>query len=214
MFCMKKIVYLLVLFIGLCNFALADGISEAPISQISKLQKVRSLPKMYVPNFVLLGDDAIFKVVAKPKTLVRLTVDYGANIPVQKLERETNENGIVAFHVKIIQDESFVGKSVEVEAVVIESENEIRAVIQNENGTIKNTNRIYIADNESDKGVLFAPWQALNTLRMNYEYDERSGYDPLSEQVYTNNTPVYIRNMRDAQDNVREIPTNSGNSNR
>lgn len=210
---MKKLIYLFILIFGFNSFAFGEDTINTRVSQLSKLQKIRSMPKLYVPNFVLINEDAIFKVVTRPNLKIKLVVDYGANIPIQEFQKETNETGIVAFNVHILKDDSLIGKSVAVDAFVIENDEQIKAVIQNENGTIRNSNRIYITDNEADKGFLFAPWQTLNTLIMNYGYDENSGYNPAEEQIYTNNTPIYIRNMRDAQDNVREIPTNPNYSN-
>ena len=48
---------------------------------------------------------------------------------------------------------------------------------------------------------------------MSTQYDERSGFNPADGQMYYDKTPVYIRNMRDAQENVRTLPTNTDSSN-
>jgi len=184
-------------------------------SQLTDLQNYRSIPKLYAQNFVLIGEDAIFKVHAKPNKKVKLVLNYGSAIDSQIFEQTTNDQGVTSFTVPIYNNEDLVGKSVEVEAFVYNSANNIqKAVLQNESGSASSFNRIYIADKNSAKGFLFTPWQTLNKLILNYSYDERSGYNPLNDQIYDENTPIYVKNMRNAQDNVREIPTNSNYSNR
>ena len=117
--------------------------------------------------------------------------------------------------VKILNEEDLVGKSVAVDAFILSPEGKItgQAVMQTENGATSSSNRVYITDKDSAKGVFFSPWQSLNSMIMSTQYDERSGFNPADGQMYYDKTPVYIRNMRDAQENVRTLPTNTDSSN-
>lgn len=174
-------------------------------SNISRLQNYRSRAKLYAPNFVLRGNEASFRVFAGANETIKLVVDYGSYIEKQSYEVKANENGVAIFTVQILDDEDLIGKSIGLDAFVLDDRNNIvgKAVMQTENGTPSNSNRVYIADKNSEKGVLFTPWQSLNTVIMNYNYDERSGYNPSTDRMYNDKTPAYIKNMRDAQDNVR-----------
>ena len=191
-------------------------LANETVSQINTLQRFREVPKLYAPNFVLVAQNATFKVLSKPNSNVELILDYGYSTKTQKYNAQTNEVGIATFEVPIIDNHDFVGKSIAIEAYVWqdESANKIKAVLQNEAGTASSYNRVYIADDESAKGVLFTPWKVLNQVIMNADYDERSGFDPVNDRLYDDTTPIYVRNMRDAQDNVREIPTDFNHSNR
>ena len=192
------------------NFAYAENI------QISELQRSRSSAKIYVPNFVVRGSEAKFKVFTKPNYHVKLVIDYASYIDKKILESDANENGVAVFTVKILDDEELVGKSVAIDAFVCTKEGDDfqKAVMQTELGEPSASNRIEIADKDTEKGFYFSPMQAINQVRMNYDYDDDSGYNPVSQQMYYDSTPVYVRNMRDAQENVRAIPTNNSNSNR
>ncbi len=200
-------------FIILLNFSItvnAVEISSASSSQLDELQNYRSNAKLYAPNFVLIGENAVFKVYSKPNEKVKLTLNYGSNISQQTFEQNTNKMGIATFSVPILDNEELVGKSVQVDAFIQDKANKIRkAILQNESGSASSYNRIYIADKNAAKGFLFTPWKCLNQFIMNVNYEERSGYDPINDQIYDETTPIYVRNMRDAQDNVREIPTNT-----
>lgn len=201
---------------SLICFAGAVFAQDNANSQLSTLQNVRNYPKLYAPNFVLIGNKATFKVVAVPRSKVKLILDYGSTIPRQTLEADTNEKGIAVFNTMIIDNEELVGKSVALEALVVKKYRAgeyIKAVLINEKGAPATSNRIYIADKDSAKGVMLTPWKSLNNFIMSVDYDEESGFNPFTDYKYDDTTPVYIRNMRDAQENVREIPTNTNNSN-
>ena len=174
-------------------------------SNINRLQQYRNKAKLYAPNFVMIGKEASFKVFSGPNEKVKLIVDYGSYIEKQTYEENTNENGVAVFTIKIIDDEDLVGKSVAIDAHITDRYNKYlgQAVMQTENGTSSNSNRIYITDKDSAKGVYFTPWQSLNTVLTNTDYDERSGFDPVNDRMYYDKTPAYVKNMRDAQDNVR-----------
>ncbi len=208
------IVCAFIIFLCISSVAKAANVSFDANSQITNLQNFRSTPKLYAQNFVLIGENAVFKVFAKPNVQVKLVLNYGAGFDSQRFEQTTNAQGVAAFTVPIHDDNDLVGKSVEVEAFVYSQPGVVqKAVLQNESGSATSFNRIYIADKNSAKGVFFSPWQSLNKLMLNYSYDERSGFDPVNDKIYDDNTPIYVRNMRDAQDNVREIPANPNNSN-
>ena len=214
---MRVKVCLFFILVFICTIFAHVASATEQVSQISALQRFREAPKLYVPNFVLIGKHATFKVLTKAGANVELTMDYGYREKSQKHTTKANDVGIATFEVPIVNNPDFVGKSVEVAAYVWENENEqnkIKAILQNESGTASSYNRVYIADDEAAKGVLFTPWKVLNQVIMNADYDERSGYNPVSDQMYDETTPIYVRNMRDAQDNVREIPTNFNHSNR
>lgn len=197
-------IVLFVLFM-LCNFSFAQDVYVQRDSGIVKLQNYRNRAKLYAPNFVLRGKDASFRVFAGANEKIKLVVDYGSYIENQTYEAIANENGVAIFTVKIIDDEDLVGKSVGLDAYILDDRNNVvgTAVMQTENGAPSASNRVYIADKDSEKGFLFTPWQSLNTVIMNYNYDERSGYNPVTDRMYNDKTPAYIKNMRDAQDNVR-----------
>ncbi len=190
-------------------------IVESGISQIGELQRFRNQAKLYAPNFVLVGEPAEFRVFAAPNSDVTLTLDYGYGFERQVVEQKANELGVVTFKVQIINDKELIGKSFGVEATVFDPITQVKkkAILQNKTGTASAYGRIYIADNDSAKGVLFTPWKSLNQFIMNTSYDERSNYDPINDQIYDDTTPIYVRNMRDAQENVREVPRNINNSN-
>ena len=205
-----SLIFILLLFC--CTFS---QISFAENPQITALQKVRSSAKLYVPNFVVVGKDTTFKVFTKPNYHVKLVVDYSSNIEKTVLEQDANINGVVVFKIKILDDENLVGKSIGVNAYCSSSQGTDfqTAIMQTENGENAQTNRIEIIDKDTEKGVYFSPIQSLNHVMMNYDFSERSGYNP-NNQIYYDNTPVYVRNMRDAQENVRTIPANFNSSNR
>lgn len=196
---------LLLLILSICSCTFAEDYPIQNNSNIERLQQYRNNAKLYVPNFVLIGQDASFRVFTGAFENVKVIMDYGSHIDKQTYEATANENGVAIFTVKIIDDEDLVGKSVAIDAYILDKRNNIigHAVMQTENGTPSASNRVYIADKDSAKGVLFTPWQSLNTVIMNYNYDERSGFDPSTDRMYYDKTPAYIKNMRDAQDNVR-----------
>ncbi|MCR4881277.1 MAG: hypothetical protein K6A44_04920 [bacterium] len=201
-----RVRFLLVLmFLFICNYSLAEDYAMQNSHNITRLQQYRSKAKLYVPNFVLIGKEASFRVFTGANEKVKVVMDYGSYIDKQVYEATANENGVAVFTAKILDDEDLVGKSVAIDAYILDERNNIigQAVMQTENGTPSASNRVYIADKDSSKGVLFTPWQSLNTVIMNYNYDERSGYDPSTDRMYYDKTPAYIKNMRDAQDNVR-----------
>ena len=201
---MKVRFFLVLILLFLCGSCLAEDVTMQT-SDIAKLQNYRNRAKLYVPNFVQISKDATFKVFSQKNQLVRIVVDYGSYIDKETYEEYTNENGVAVFTVKILNDEDLVGKSVGIDAYIFDNKNNVigKAVMQTENGTPSASNRVYIADKDSGKGVLFTPWQSLNTVIMNYNYDERSGFNPSTDRMYYDKTPAYIKNMRDAQDNVR-----------
>lgn len=197
--------FITLILIFVCSCAIAADSFGVKNSDIIRLQQYRSRAKLYVPNFVQISKEATFKVFADKNQKVRIVVDYGSYIDKEIYESEANENGVAVFTVKILNDEDLVGKSVAVDAYILDPRGNVlgKAVMQTENGTPSASNRVYIADKDSSKGVLFTPWQSLNTFIMNYNYDERSGYNPSTDRMYYDKTPAYIKNMRDAQDNVR-----------
>ena len=197
-------IVLFVLFL-LCGTSFAEDIYVQNNSNIVKLQNYRNRAKLYAPNFVLRGKDASFRVFAGANEKIKLVVDYGSYIEKQTYETKANENGVAIFTIHVLDDEDLVGKSVGLDAYIMDERGHVigQAVMQTENGTPSSSNRVYIADKDSEKGVLFTPWQSLNTVIMNYNYDERSGYNPATDRMYYDKTPAYIKNMRDAQDNVR-----------
>ena len=212
-----RICLFFILLLLMCSAISTKSFAADGVSQISTLQRFREVPKLYAPNFVLIGKKATFKVYTRPNINAQLVLDYGAGEKKQTYTALVNDVGIATFYVLIIDNSDFVGKSVAVDAYVWEGDNieqKTKAVLQNESGTAASYSRVYIADDESAKGVLFTPWKALNQVIMNVDYDERSGYDPINDQIYDDTTPVYVRNMRDAQDNVREIPTDFNHSDR
>jgi len=207
---------LICLIFSLVCFMSSVSAMDKSSSQLSALQNVRNYPKLYAPNFVLIGNKATFKVISFPRSKVKLILDYGSTIPRQILEADTNEKGIAVFNTLILDNEELVGKSVALEALIVNKhkpDTYTKAILINEKGTPANSNRIYIADKDSAKGVMVTPWKSLNNFIMTVDYDEESGFNPFTDFKYDDTTPVYIRNMRDAQENVREIPTHTNNSN-
>jgi len=192
-------------------------VQEEASSQLQALQQYRHFAKLYAPNFVLIGNNATFKVVTNANAKVKLILDYGATIPKTTLEETANDKGVAVFNTTIIDDKTLVGKSVAIDAYVVCYNSPwqyMKATLQNEHGEEASSNRIYIADKDSAKGVIVSPWQSLNTFIMSTDQSENSNFDPVTGLKYNSNTPVYIKNMRDAQDNVRELPTNFSNTNR
>ena len=214
---MRVRVCLLFILLMACGLFTSHCFAQQSISQIDALQRFRETPKLYAPNFVLIGKIAVFKIHTKPDYNAQLILDYGYNEKHQMYDALANDVGVVTFEVPIIDNRDFIGKSIDVSAYVWQGDNshqKVKAVLQNESGTAASHNRIYIADDDSAKGVLFTPCKVLNQVIMNVDYDERSGYNPFNDQIYDDTTPIYVRNMRDAQDNVREIPTNFSNTDR
>ena len=214
---MKKI--LLFFFVLVLTFFIGCNVFAQPVelgtTKIEKLQQYRSRAKLYAPNFVLVDSDASFRVFSSPNEQIKLVLDYGSYIKKQEYSAKTNENGVAIISVKILNEEDLVGKSVAVDAYTLSPDGRIngQAVMQTENGTASSSNRVYITDKDSAKGFMFSPWQSLNSVIMSTQYDDRSGYNPYDSPMYYDKTPVYIKNMRDAQDNVRTLPQNTDNSN-
>lgn len=207
--------FILLMFLLYCGNAYADDISM-PNSQVEILQKYRSSAKLYTQNFVLIGNQATFRVFTTPNTPVKLVLDYGSFTENQTYEEESNANGVAIFSVKILDNEDLIGKSVGVDAFILDKTTKKvvqKAMMQTETGTPSQSNRVYIVSKDSDKGFYFSPIQGMNSVMMNMDYDEHSGYNPALNQMYSDTTPVFIRNMRDAQDNVRQIPTNNNSTN-
>lgn len=197
--------FLIVLMFMCCTQVNAEVARTNSNSQINQLQQYRTKAKLYAPNFVQLGTEASFRVFTVPNANVQVVLDYGSYIEKEHCNVVANENGVAIAKVNILDDEDLVGKSVAVDAFILDENKKVlsQAVMQTEKGTPAPSNRIYIVEKNSGKGVLFTPWQTLNTVIMNNSYDERSGYDPARDQIYYDETPAYIKNMRDAQDNVR-----------
>lgn len=215
---MKRCLFSTFLLLSLCVYCSQNAMAEITLSQTSQLgelQSYRSIAKLYAPNFILIGEASDFKVFTKPNTEVTFKIDYGYQEEPYEETLISNEQGIATFKVTVPTNKELVGKSAEVEATVLDkvTNKKIKAVLQNELGTAHSYNRVYIADNKSADGVMFTPWKVLNQFIMNTDYDERSGYNPVTDQIYDDTTPVYVRNMRDAQENVREVPRDINNSN-
>ena len=215
---MKKTLFAMFLLFAMFAYCPQNAMAEITLSQTSQLgelKRYRNVAKLYAPNFVLIGEASTFKVYTEPNTEVTFKIDYGYLEEIHSETKISNEQGIATFEVTVPVNEELVGKSAEVEASVLDKETntKTKAVLQNESGTAHSYNRIYIADNKSADGVMFTPWKVLNQFIMNTDYDERSGYNPMTDQIYDDTTPVYVRNMRDAQENVREVPRNINNSN-
>ncbi len=192
---------------------LSDGLVtqfEKQNEQIRKLQQNREAAKLYAPNFVVIGAEAEFRVQAKPNDKIKFTLNYGSTIPKQYFEQVANDKGIAIFNPTILDDERLVGKSVDVQAIVVSdycTEYQV-AILQTENGTPAPSSRVYITDKDSEKGVIFGQWNPLTPFMTRNNTSEQSVYDVMNNQLYPKETPKYVRNMREAQDNVREFPEN------
>jgi len=214
---MKYFIYIILLtfcFVGVAN---ATGISLDNISAHQVTQNQNTQPKLYAPHFVLIGEAATFKVFTNPNKTVKLTIDYGYSTDKIVIDKKANDKGVAVFTVQITDDKNFAGKSIGVDAYIIDETNPAltqKAAMLNDKGGITNSNRVDIVDNDSAKGFRISPSQYLNEFLMNVNYDEKSGFDPFTDRIYDNKTPTYVKNMRDAQENVREIPANFSNSNR
>ena len=128
---------LILIVVFVCNITFAQDYYIQNNSNIVKLQQYRSRAKLYVPNFVLIGQEASFRVFAGANEKIKIIMDYGSYIDKQIYETTTNENGVAIFTAKILDDEDLVGKSVGIDAYILDSRNNIvgQAVMQTENGT-------------------------------------------------------------------------------
>ncbi len=214
-----KIAFSLLLFLTtlICFSQVIYANEDAPKS-IEELQAQRSRARLFLPNFVVIGENATFKIVTKPFYNIELRLEYD-NFSEEIYTSKANDMGLGVFDINIVDDKNLVEKSVLVEAFVWEDGNEVnktKALPQDNNKIGQSTlfDRVYITDKDSAKGVVVSPSQILNQYIINNNIGGNSdNYNPYSNP-YSEDTPVYVKNMRDARDNVRQVRQTINNSNR
>ena len=207
--------FMLIAFLCFNSVVFADA--EAPKS-IGELQALRSRARLFLPNFVILGENATFKIVTKPFYNVELRLEYD-DLSEEIYTSKASDMGLGVFGISIPDNKSYVGKSVLVEAYVWrdgDETNKSKALPQDNNKIGQSTlfDRVYITDKDSARGVVVSPSQMLNQYIMNNNIGGNSdNYNPYNNP-YSDDTPAYVRNMRDARDNVRQVRQTINNSGR
>ena len=113
---MRYLLYTILLIFCFVNVASATDIYLDSVSTFKTIRHKNVQPKLYVPHFVLIGENATFKVFTSPFKIVTLTVDYGYSMDKIVLEKEANDKGVAVFTVQIINNQDFIGKSIGVDA--------------------------------------------------------------------------------------------------
>lgn len=214
----KTVIFLCFIFVAiLCFNSIAFADEDAPKS-IGELQALRSRARLFLPNFVIIGENATFKIVTKPFYNVELRLEYD-DLSEEIYTSKASDMGLGVFDINIPDNKSLVGKSVLVEAYVWQDgdeSNKSKALPQDNNKIGQPTlfDRVYITDKDSAKGVVVSPSQMLNQYIMNNNIGGNSdNFNPYNNP-YSDDTPAYVRNMRDARDNVRQVRQTINNSNR
>ena len=199
--------------LGICVFA-----DEDTPKTIGELQAQRSRARLFLPNFVIIGENATFKIVTKPFYNIELRLEYD-DLSEETYTSKASDMGLGVFNISIPNNKNYVGQSVLVEAYVWhegEEKNKSKALPQDNNKIGHSTlfDRVYITDNDNAKGILVSPSKILNEYIMNNNIGEDSNnYNPYNNP-YSKDTPIYVKNMRDARDNVRQVRQTINNSGR
>ncbi len=206
-----------IIFVFLCFSQIVFADEEMPKS-LGELQTLRSRARLFLPNFVIIGEKATFKIVTKPFYNVELNLDYD-NLESEIYTTKANDMGLAIFEINIIDDKNLVGKSVLTEAYVWDDNNELNKskAIPQDNNKIGNStlfDRVYITDKDTAKGFLVSPSQMLNQYLLNNNLGRNADNYNVYNNPYSDDTPAYVRNMRDARDNVRQVRQTINNSNR
>ncbi|MDD3594535.1 MAG: hypothetical protein PHX18_07905 [Candidatus Gastranaerophilales bacterium] len=200
-------VYILMLLLFVQNHLMAEEINFIPAAAgLSKLTVLRSAPMLYRPNKLFTGQDAVFKVKAAPDSFVVLVLDYEFEPQSVAYESKTNAAGLCTFRIPMNVAKEYVGRTVKVEAMVWKNEDKsdiVKAQPLDSTGNTAASARIVISDGGA-KGVVFSPSRGLNEYIINSDYDEDSNFDLSKNKIYNDSTPAYVKNMRDAQDNVKQ----------
>ncbi|MFA6989048.1 MAG: hypothetical protein WC197_03165 [Candidatus Gastranaerophilaceae bacterium] len=216
---MRIIVFLLLsLLIVLPSFA-DENIKMAAIKSESLLIN-RNHPKLYKPTKLEIGNKAVFKIIAEPKSKAILglslenkgAADFNGITPrlgpnYNVIESEIPDNGILNMEYTLENNKDLVDKIMFVEAFVRQNNNNIqRAQIIGSNGQEIEFNGIEIKNPINAHGTSIIPdipgldadsVDALkNMTKKTQKENDALQYEKYYNADYTDYTPVYIRNLK------------------